>query len=127
MSYDLCFWRAWPGAETEPKIICDALANEDEPFGLEWLQVDAVKEQFRRLFPDIEDSGNELTWEGSGSYFQVSWPIGSKPRHTLGVFVECGFSLLDHPAVTRQIMSVARELGCGVYNPQIDDWLPPRP
>lgn len=127
MSYDLCFWRSWPDDESEPTVIYESLAEDSEPYGLVWLPVDAIKAQFLKVFPDIVVESTEMNWEGAGSYFQIHWAIGSKPGHTLGIHISCGHNLLDSPQTMRQLMSVARQLGCGVYNPQIDDWLPPRP
>lgn len=93
-----------------------------EPDALSWLPVDAVKFTFRTAFPDIVDDGTELNWAGAGSYFQVTWPTGSRPRHTLGVFVSCGWSLLDRPEVIERLRAVGRALGCGAFDPPSGAW-----
>ena len=124
MSWDLAFWKPGGPSGEEPAAVYEALAEDGEPEGLAWLPVDAVKAAFRAAFPDVQDGWTELNWEGAGSYFQVTWPTGSRPRHTLGVFVSCGWSLLDQSAVIDRLRSVGRALGCGVFDPQAGEWSP---
>jgi hypothetical protein len=124
VSWDLAFWKPRGPSGEEPDAVYEALAEDGEPEGLTWLSVDEVKAGFRAAFPDIADDGTELNWEGAGSYFQVTWPVGSKPRSTLGVFVSCGWSLLDEPVVIERLRSVGRALGCGVFDPQAGEWSP---
>jgi hypothetical protein len=123
VSWDLAFWKSI--TPEHPVAVYHALIDQGEPKGLAWLPVDEVKAGFRAFFPNIADDGTELNWEGSGSYFQVTWPVGSKSRHTLGVFVSCGWSLLDQPEVVQQVRAVGLGLGCGVFDPQSGEWSPP--
>jgi hypothetical protein len=122
MSWDLAFWKPErPGTEVAMETYT-RLAEEEEPDGLAWLSAEDVKAQFRAQFPETTDDGTELNWEGSGSYFQVNWPVGSRPRHTLAVFVSCGWSLLERPEVIDRIRTVGGKLGCGVFDPQSEEW-----
>ncbi len=106
-----------------PGAAYEALADDGEPECLAWLAVDEVKGGFRAAFPDIADDGTELNWEGAGSHLQVTWPVGSKPGHNLGVLITCGWSLLDQPAVIERLRSVGWALGCGMFDPQSGEWL----
>lgn len=124
MSWDLAFWKPGGYFDEEPAAVYELLAEDGEPEGLAWLPVDEVKAGFRAAFPDITDGGTELNWQGAGSYFQVSWPVGSRPRHTLGVFISCGWSLVDQPAVIERLLAVGQALGCGVFDPQSGEWSP---
>ncbi len=76
-------------------------------------------------FRDISDDCSELNWEGAGSYFEVAWPVGSKPAHTLGVFVSCGWKLLHQPAVIERVRAMTLGLRCGVFDPQSGEWSHP--
>jgi hypothetical protein len=125
VSWDLAFWKPNGSSLEQPGTVYESLLEDDEPEGVDWLSVDRVKAGFRAAFPEITDELSELNWEGAGSYFQVSWAIGSKPGHTLGVFVTCGGSLLGQPAVIERVRAVGSSLGCGVFDPQIDAWSPP--
>ena len=125
MSWDLAFWKPNGPSPEQPGTVYESLLEDDEPDGVTWLSVDQVKAEFRAAFPEITDDCSELTWEGAGSYFQVSWAVGSKPGHTLGVFVTCGWSLLDQPTVIERVRAVGHCLGCGVFDPQSDTWSPP--
>ncbi len=123
MSWDLAFWKG--SSPEQPVAVYHALIEEGEPKGLAWLSVDEVKAGFRASFAHIDDDGTELNWQGAGSYFQVTWPTGSEPRHTLGVFISCGWSLLDQPAIIERVRAVGLGLGCGVFDPQSGEWSSP--
>lgn len=125
MSWDLAFWKPAGPASDDPAGVYQSLIEDGEPTGLVWLPVAAVQAGFRASFADISDNGTGLDWEGAGSYFQVSWPVGSRPRYTLGVFVSCGWSLLERPEVIERVRSVGVGLGCGVFDPQSGEWSPP--
>jgi hypothetical protein len=117
MSYNLYFWRETVAQYEAPDAVCARLCGDEEPEGIAWLSVAQIKARFADVFPEIEDSGTELAWEGARSYFQVSWPVGSKPGHTLAVFVQCGYTLLQSPQTMNRIIDVARDLGCALYDP----------
>ena len=125
MSWDLAFWKPAGSVPGDPVEVYHALIEDGEPDGLSWLPVSEVKDRFRSAFVGIADDGTELDWEGAGSYFQVSWSVGFKPQHTLGVFVSCGWSLLERPEVIEQLRAVGVGLGCGVFDPQSGAWSPP--
>ncbi len=117
MSYALYFWRqAASHAEPAPAV-CARLCRDEEPAGVGWLPLDEVKARFAAALPGIEDAGTELRWEGAGSYFEVSWPVGSKPRHTLALLVRCGYGLLQSPETLNRIVEVANTFGCALYDP----------
>ena len=123
MSWDLAFWKPVSDKiKYDPDTVYNALMEEQEPDSVTWLPVDTVKSAFAEAFPDVQDDRTELRWEGAGSSFEVSWPIGSKPRHTLGVLITCGWSLLDTPEVIQRLVGVAAALGCRVYDPQEGAW-----
>jgi hypothetical protein len=126
VSWDLAFWRPAGPAPGGPAAVYAALIEDGEPDGVAWLPVSEVQAAFRAAFPGIADNGTGLDWEGAGSYFQVSWRVGSEPRHTLGVFVSCGWSLLDQPEVIERVRAVGLGLGCGVFDPQAGEWSPPK-
>ena len=121
MSYDLCFWRETSPHAVPPQVVSSQLTDLQESCGIALLPVAKIKERFLASFPEVEDSGNELNWEGAGSYFQVSWPIGLKPGFTAGIFVTCGYELLKTPDVVNRIIAVANEFGCALYDPQSDE------
>jgi hypothetical protein len=118
VSYDLYFWRESVPQTQTPEAICDLLCADEEPAGVSWLSVDEIKAHFAATFPGIEDAGTELNWEGEGSYFQVTWPVESNPRHTLAIFGWCGYDLLKSTETMNRIIAVASSLGCALYDPQ---------
>jgi hypothetical protein len=118
MSYDLYFWREIASSGARPEDVCALLCEEQEPEGLAWLSVADLKGRFAAAFPGIRDGGTELNWEGEESYFQVSWPVGSRPGRTLGIFVHCGYPLLESPDTLNRVIEIAGEFGCALYDPQ---------
>lgn len=125
MSWDLAFWKPDRTASESAEEVYAQLCEDQEPDGLGWLRVDDVKSRFQAAFPDIVDDGTELNWDGSGSYFQATWSVGSKPQHTLGVLVSCGWDLAQQSGIIERIRAVGAALGCGVYDPQSDEWSAP--
>ena len=121
MSYDLYFWRETSQQADPPDVVCSRLDDLEEPNGIALLSIAKIKERFVASFPEVQDSNNALDWEGAGSYFQVSWPIGSRPGCTAGIFVACGYDLLNSPDVLNRIIGVANEFGCALYDPQTDE------
>jgi hypothetical protein len=125
VSWDLGFWKTHGPAPEDPGAICNAFLEDGEPEGLDALAVAEVKAHFQAAFPGISDDLTELNWDGAGSYFQVSWPVGLKPGCTLGVFVSCGWNLLERPDVIERLRTVGFGLGCGIFDPQSDEWTSP--
>ena len=66
----------------------------------------------------MKDGGPELNWKGSGGSFQVTWPVESKPRYTLALFVNCRYNLLRNTETMNRIIEVAHEFGCAHYDSQ---------
>lgn len=122
MSFDLAFWKPDGTAAVDPAAVYIALDEIEAGSGLDALAVADVKAHFLTAFPEIEDSGTELNWRGAGSYFQVTWPVSMTPGETFAVTVNCGWCLVKTPAVMERIKAVAFDLGCGVFDPQVDAW-----
>jgi hypothetical protein len=123
MSYDLCYWRDVADQGESPQSIYHRLCECDDVESLAWIPVIEIEARFRETFPTIQGQGTDLIWEGDGGTFQVSLPVGSKPKHALGIIVHCSFSLEnDQEEAVERITDVAESLGCGCYNPQTDEW-----
>ena len=120
MSYDLYFWRETVSNNGSPESICDCLGRGEELPGIAYLNVTNIKERFSNSFPEINDLGSQLDWEGAGSYFLASWSTTSRPNETTMVTVSCGFPLLDSPETMNLIISVMQEFGCALYDPQTE-------
>lgn len=118
MSYDLYFWREIATNNGSPESTCDQLGRDEELSGVAYLNVTKIKERFRNSFPNINDSGSQLEWEGVGSYFLASWSTTSRPDETMMITVSCGFQLLESPESMNLIISVLQEFGCALYDPQ---------
>jgi hypothetical protein len=118
MAYSLLFWRETSREIGSPESVSECLAADEEHASLAWLSVVAIKSKFATLFPGIDDCGCNLDWEGSGSYFQVTWPISSRSQQTQAIYVECGYELLKSPEVMNRIIELAGEFGCALYDPQ---------
>jgi hypothetical protein len=118
MSYDLYFWREERPQSASPGDTCERLCSDEDVNGIAALSVDKIKLRFAQEFPGIEDNGTELTWEGAGSYFQVTWAICSKPGFTLCIIVNCGWQLLKAPETMNRIIDLGNGLGCALYDPQ---------
>jgi hypothetical protein len=117
MSYDIYFWREQPGAGIDAAQVLNELQDTMELPGIVSLPLDAVREAFRREFPDIADGGSSLDWEGDGSYFQVGFTFLDE-RNVSSTTVCCGYELLKSPSAIERLHSVASSLGCRVYDPQ---------
>jgi hypothetical protein len=119
MSYDLCCWRPIRELEEAPQSIYQRLRQTaEEVDGLDWIPVAALKARFRQALPAMEDEGTELIWDGENGNVQVTWPVGSKPQHTLAVLVDCSWGLLEDSAVAEEIMQAVADLGCVLYDAQ---------
>jgi hypothetical protein len=118
MSYDLYFWRQTSFQNEAPEQICKELERDIEIPGIVFLPIAKIKERFIASFPETDDGGSQLNWEGTNSYFQVSWPTTSKPGLTLAINISCGYKLLETPEIMNRLISVAQEFGCALYDPQ---------
>ena len=125
MSYDLYFWRPQGDLSESPSSILDRVGEEGDHEGLTWLSVSELKARFVRAFPTIKDCGTYLLWDDEKGSFFVDWIVGSKPQHTFVFFVECSWSLPKHPEILDRITQIPNEMGCGIYDPQEDNWQEP--
>jgi hypothetical protein len=117
MSYDLYFWRQAKHFEQGPDEILDLFAEDQPVDGIVAFERGQVRQLLRETFPDIQDDDFELTWEGSGSYFQISFGHASE-RIVQVISVSCGFSLLKSPEVINRLIDTLGKLGCAMYDPQ---------
>lgn len=117
MSYDLAFWREITPAG-QPSEVYDQVIDDVDVDGLAALPLDQIKRRFTDTFPGIDDEGAEMTWEGDGSHFQLSWP----PDPVNALLVSCGYQLPDD--TMNRIIEIANEFGCALYDPQTDERYP---
>ncbi len=123
MSFDLYMWRQNAPLTTSPSDLFEQLSDDrGSPFAhpLERNQVFAA---FKKAFPELQDTGTGINWEGDGSYFQVCFSYDQDKRLT-SIQLSCGFNLCGTPSFDR-IYDVAYELRCRVYDPQSANILVP--
>jgi hypothetical protein len=113
MSYDLWFWRQTRPSALSPDAICQQLAEDKLVDGIALLPIEEIKAAIVAEFPDIEDGPTSMTWEGNGSYFQVSWSVSASQ-----ISVTCGYKLLKDPEPLNRLIDVMAGFGCALYDPQ---------
>ncbi|MDP6636664.1 MAG: hypothetical protein QGG42_17330 [Phycisphaerae bacterium] len=116
MSYDLAFWNESPPQRAAASGVYGRLIEDEDVPGVIAISVSDIVREFQKEFPEIEVCNTQLNWEGSGSYFQVSWA----PDPVNAVFVNCGWDLLKSPETMNRIIDVGHRLGCPLYDPQED-------
>src|SRR4051812_36184861 len=114
MAHDLIFWRELTPRTDSPREVYNRLLADEDVEGLAVLPIDRVKRRFAEAFPGIDDQGAMMSWNGDGSYFQVTWP----PSPTNALIVSCGWKLLNSPDTMNRMIDVAHAFGCGLYDPQ---------
>src|SRR4051794_37934917 len=114
MSYDLIFWRELTPRTDSPRDVYNLLMEDQAVDGLAVLPIDQVKRRFTEAFPEIDDQGAQMIWEGAGSYFLLSWP----PNPSIALIVNCGWPLLNSPDTMNRVIDVAHTFGCALYDPQ---------
>jgi hypothetical protein len=117
MSYDLYFWREVPDQDIDIDRFSRELDDCMEFPGIVPVPVAEIKAAFREKFPDIQDLGATLDWEGAGSYFQVGFTF-LDTRTVTRTSVFCGYELLKSPASLELLRQVAQSIGCRIYDPQ---------
>ncbi len=115
MSYDLIFWKEVTPINEPPDRVCEMISNDEAIEGIAELPIDQIKMRFLEVFPDIDDNGAEMYWEGEESGFTLTWP----PNPTNAIIAQCGYGLLESPQIMNQIIDIAHEFGCGLYDPQV--------
>lgn len=123
MSFDLYMWRQNAPLTVHPSAFFEQLSDDKGSEYAEPMERGGVFAAFRRRFPELQDTGTGIDWEGDGSYFQVCFSYDQKKRLT-SVQLSCGFSLCSTPSFER-IFDVAHDLGCRVYDPQSSNVLTP--
>ncbi len=96
-----------------PDAICQQLAEDKLIDGIAILPIGEIKAAIVAEFPDIEDGLTSMTWEGGGSYFEVSWSVWATQ-----VSVNCGYKLLKNPEPLNRMINVLAGFGCALYDPQ---------
>lgn len=117
MSYDLYFWRQTKVITKKPEIIIDLLLSDKLMPGIATFPRARARDVFKSFFPDITDGDFQLDWEGSGSYFQVSFGHANEKDAHL-IVVNCGYELLKSPDVMNRVIEACGVLGCALFDPQ---------
>ncbi len=120
MSYDLHFWREDTATGRKPVEVRDLLLEGNDVPQLATWPIEGVKAAFHRHFPDIDDQGVRLWWEGDNSYFYVEFRYADEKQVQM-ISVSCGWKLLDSPDTMNRIIDVGHSLGCALYDPQVDE------
>ena len=122
MSYDLYVWKQSDQRDREPDEILDALMDARDFSGLEKLAVTAIVERVKSAFPDVNvthsPNGDEpilLEWSSQqdGS-FVMEWD------NPYLMWIDYR---IKSDAAFEAIIDMAEELGCTIYDPQMQDTL----
>ena len=117
MSYDLYFWRQTKACEASPDELLDFLSLNQPVEGIATFPRERILQVLRKAFPDIDDGDFELTWEGAGSYFQISFGHANEKQVHL-IAANCGYELLKCPEAVNRLIEACEQLGCALYDPQ---------
>jgi hypothetical protein len=117
MSYDLYFWRQGPGFQMNPEDVLELLSEDRPVEGIVSFPREQVRRALKATFPDIQDEDFELSWEGAGSYFQVTFGHATEKDVHL-ITASCGYELLKTPTAVNRLIDACAGLGCAVYDPQ---------
>lgn len=122
MAYDLVFWTDLRGARPDPKVIYQALLDEQPVEGLGPFQTSQVLAALSGYFPGLTPSNDAVgstVWEApdASSIFEFSW----SPQHLLAV---AHGTYSDEQM--NSIIEVCVEIGGGrLYDPQTDERFDP--
>jgi hypothetical protein len=119
MSYDLYFWRQTDDTQMRPGEVMNILSKDEPVYGIAAFPRDHVRRVLKEYFPDIQDGDFELTWEGAGSYFEMSFSHANEKDVHL-IVVNCGYELLKSPEAMNRLIDACTSLGCALYDPQVD-------
>lgn len=117
MSYDLYFWRQAKDLVITPKETILLLSKDEPVDGVTAFPQATVRMVLKKFFPEIQDQGNQLEWEGAGSYFLVSFNYSSEVDIHL-IIVNCGFKLLESSDTMNRIIEACNSMGCALYDSQ---------
>jgi hypothetical protein len=121
MSYDLIFWR---GVTAEcPQDVLAKFGRGEAVDGIEPLERAHVIATFNEVFEGeirVEPASDEY-----GDYLQ-GWMFELRLREPLRcLWVHCAWDILKQPQLLQKLAIAGHaRLGCHMYNPQIDDFLP---
>ena len=110
MSYDLYFWRQRKELHKGPEEVLDLLSEDGPVEGIVAFARDQVRRTLKEAFPDIQDGDSELTWEGAGSYFQISFGHATEKEVHL-ITANCGYELLKTPEAANRLIEACAGLG----------------
>jgi hypothetical protein len=117
MSYDLYFWRQSPDVTHSPNKLLELLSEDQPVEGVTRWPRTSVRQLLKDAFPEIEEGDFELTWEFSGSYFQIHFAHANE-RDVQLIIALCSYNLLDSPEVLNRLIDTCGQLGCALYDPQ---------
>jgi hypothetical protein len=107
--------------------IIDMLSQDQPIEGIGLFPRDQVREVLKKYFPDIQDCEFELTWEGDGSYFQISFGHGTE-KHIHLIVANCGYELVKTQNAINRLIEACTSLGCALYDPQTGErYVQPEP
>jgi hypothetical protein len=109
MRHYLYFWREERPIEPAADSLLDRLAEDRNLTGVDRLSLVAIKDTFRRHFPDIAIADHE--WEAAAIEFHVSFSFDDRDQPT-SICVSSEHWLADTPEVFDRIYAAMRELGC---------------
>jgi len=121
MSYDIYFWRQAEHLQLSPEQVLSHLGREDGHPDVEHFSREQVAEAFRENFPDLQESDQGFTWEGSGSYFELFFGFGPDLR-VFYLSLCCGYQLVNNsPESMNLIIHSGNRLGYALYDPQTNE------
>ena len=116
MSYGLQLWRQVDDVTIPLKGLWAAFENGRIVAGVAPLDRDQVVEVLRSVFPQVQDGGHQLEWEGDGSYFQIDFTYQST-HEVSSLLFSCGFSLPS--ATLARVFDFAWKMELSVYDGQV--------
>ncbi|MBE9117368.1 hypothetical protein IQ249_15825 [Lusitaniella coriacea LEGE 07157] len=119
MSYDLNFWRETQPIQLSATQIRDRLYEGKDVEGLSVLDEQVIWTAFFEEFPNLERQDFAWDWEGEDSFFLLWLNTVQKSHEIKGITVSCGSILLTHPNAIAKILNAAQNVGCTLYDPQV--------
>jgi hypothetical protein len=108
MSYDLGFWKQYPGSTLDPQGVYERLSDGESVEGLEDLPTDRILGRIAETFAEGWERLDPTNWESSQGSFQVS----TTPQ---GFRIDC-YGIAGE--VMNLFLEIGQEFGCRLYDPQ---------